>query len=389
MGQVTGEETGFIDASGWLLSSRAPVETFYRMAGCSFLLRGSGGLVEHVRRECRSLAVPMLPSVDIEFDFRRQLPSMPSYSLAGTIKIGASYYEARSGRVSYQVHSTADGFLVYVLNDVPRRRPIPNPIRRFHDWNFQVPEENAAKDFLYGVFGYLTQLVNMRRGCSYLHASSFERRGEGIALIAWRGIGKTAAMLKLVGEHGWNYLSDDLAVIGPPRELSRSAQRIQLYAYNLAGEDNLTRRIFSHRSYWDRCAWEFRKHWHGVGQTRRRVDAEELFGEAAVSVRATLRSPVLMERSNVSGFEMEPISTAELAHRSAYIILRELESLVEIASAVNAFGPGFGAMAPDIFLTETSDLLEDRFEGLAASRLRIPIEATAASLAEYLQATFG
>jgi len=338
-----------------------------------------------VRAECRRLEIGTAAPIDLEFDFCSELPVIPSYSLAGTIRIGECCYEAHCTRVTYQVHPTESGFHVYVLNEVPRRRPVPNPIRRFHDWNFQVPEENAAKDFLYGVFGYLTQLVGMRRGYSYLHASSFERQGDGIALIAWRGIGKTAAMLKLVDEHGWKYLSDDLAIIGPPRELSRSAQRIQLYAYNLTGEDALFRRIFSQRSYWDRCAWEFRKQWHGLGQTRRRVDAEDLFGVDAVSATATLRSPVLMERSNVSAFHSEPISTMELAHRSAHILLRELEPLVEIAAAVNALNPGFGLMAPDTFLSETSALLEERFAGVSALRLRIPIEATSASLADYLR----
>lgn len=391
VGHGGGKAVGPCDGPRDLSSSHADAveETFYRLGACAFSIRGRGGLADHVRAECRFLAVAEIGETDIVFDFRSKLPPLESYSLATPVKVSDRCYEAEWGRVTYRVRPTPRGFHVSMANEVKRRHGVPDPLRRFHDWNFQTPEENAAKDFVYGVLGYLTQLVNIGRGSSYLHASSFERMGQGIALIAWRGIGKTAAMLKLVAEHRWKYLSDDLVVIGPPRALSRSAQRIQLYAYNLADENALVRRIFANRSYWDRWAWEFRKQRHGAAGVRRRIEAEELFGAEAISSGAPLVHPILMERADVPDFTRAAMSAAELARCSAHMLLRELDPFVEVATAVNTLNPELGLTTPDIFLGKTTALLEERFRGLEPIRVRIPIDAAPVALAAYLEALVG
>lgn len=380
---------GHFDNLGDVAGFSAITESFYCIGNCVFVLAGTGGFVEHVRAECAPLEIAATTSVDIHFDFRQILPPMPGYTVAAPLKIGDGCYETLRDRVAYQVRTLQTGYQVYVLNDIKRKHNVPDLVRRFHDRDFHTPEENAAKDFVYGVLGYLVQIVNLSRGTSYLHASSFEKGGRGIALIAWRGIGKTAAMLKLVNEYGWKYLSDDLAVVGPPQNLSRSARLIQLHGYNLCGEKALTRRIFLQRNYWDRWAWAFRKQRHGLAGVRRRVSAEELFGADAIAAAAPLVSPILMERADISNFQIEPISTTDLAQRAANIVLTELEPFVEIATALKAFAPAMGFPGPDEFLEHTIAVLEDRFAGLDAQHIRVPITATPNALAAYLQATLG
>jgi hypothetical protein len=368
---------------------RTRTESFYRLGGCTFRLGGTGGFVEHVRAECAPLEIPAAAALDIDFNFQSYLPPMPGYSIAAPLKIGDGRYEAVCGRVAYQVDPGLAGYRVYVAKDVKRKHRVPDPVRRFHDWNFHTPEENAAKDFIYGVLGYLAQIVNLERGTSYLHACSFERNGRGIALMAWRGIGKTTAMLKLVNEHKWKYLSDDLAVLGPPRTLSRSAQRIQLYAYNLIDEEMLTQRIFSRRTYWDRSAWAFRKWRYGLAGVRRRIAAEDLFGAHAVAHSAPLVVPVLMERADTSDFECATMSSSELARRAAHIMLTELSPFVEISAALKAFDPSTELPGPDLFLARTIEVLDERFAGLHARRVRVPIGARPAALAAYLHDLLG
>ncbi len=364
-------------------------ESFYRLGGCTFRLGGTGGLIDHVRAECAPLEISHSGTVDIDFNFQSFLPPMPGYSIAAPLKIGDGRYETVCGRIGYQVHPGATGYRVYIAKNIKRKHRVPDPVRRFHDWNFHTPEENAAKDFVYGVLGYLAQIVNLERGTSYLHACSFEREGRGIALIAWRGIGKTTAMLKLVNEHGWKYLSDDLAVVGPPQTLSRSAQRIQLYAYNLADEELLTQRVFSRRTYWDRSAWAFRKWRYGLAGVRRRVAAEDLFGVHAIAESAPLVDPVLMERADIGDFECEPMPASELARRAAHIMLTELSPFVEISAALKAFDPSIGLPAPDLFLARTVAVLDARFAGLKPRRIRVPIDAKPAALAAYLHRLLG
>ena len=364
-------------------------ERIYCIGNCIFSLRGGGAFIDHVRAECAPLEIVRTGDVDIEFDFRENLPPMPGYTSATPLKIGDGCYETTCGRVTYQVCYTPQRYVVYVLRDIKRRHNVPDPLRRFRDRDFLAPEESAAKDFIYGVLGYLVQIVNLDRGASYLHACSFEKEERGIALVAWRGIGKTTAMLKLVGEYGWKYLSDDLAMLGPPRTLSRSARRIQLDGYNLLGEEALRRRIFSQRNYWDRCAWAFRRQRYGLSGVRRRVSPEDIFGATAVAVSAPLVSPILMERADIPDFRCEFLSTGELADRAAHIVLTELDPFVEISAALRAFAPSIGLPAPDVFLKRTVAVLEDRFAGLDVCRVRVPVDASPRVLADYLQALLG
>ena len=360
-----------------------------RLGSCIFRLRGSGAFIDHVRRECAPLETPSASAIDIDFIFQSELPALPAYTVATPLKIGAGRYETICGRVVYQVRPRAGGFCVYVLKDIKHRWHVPEPVRRFHAADFLSPEETAAKDFVHGVLGYLVQVVNLGRGTSYLHASSFAKEGWGVALIAWRGIGKTDAMVKLVNEHGWKYLSDDVAVIGPPRTLSRSARFIQLNAYNLVGDEVLTRRIFGDRLTWNRWAWAFRKQRYGGGGVRRRMSAEALFGAEAVAHSAALDVPIILERADVTAFGNQPLSTGELAARAAHILLMELGAAVEISSALKAFAPSFPLPGPDEFLRQTTAVLEDRFRGLGARRIRVPLDTTSGALADYLQSILG
>jgi hypothetical protein len=257
---------------------------------------------------------------------------------------------------------------------------------RARDWTFLSTEEIRAKNFMYGVFDYVTQIAGLPLGQSYFHASSVERDGEGTAIVAWGGIGKTSAALKLITEHGFRFLSDDLGLVDEAGMLWRTPKRLQVYAYNLAGEAQLRSMLLDGRTALDRAAWAWKLRRRGTKGVRRRVSAETLFGASSVARRAPLRRIFCLERGDARDFEARPISTEELTRRAAEVAMHEIEPFGLISRALHS-----GHHAPllptqDEVVAATRAVLRRAFDGIPVLNVRIPAAASPTALASYLLA---
>lgn len=189
----------------------------------------------------------------------------------------------------------------------------PGWLLRTGSSKYLLRSEKVAKNFMYNIFDFVTQLANLRLGQSYIHASSFVRQERAVAVVAWGGVGKTTALLKLVGASGWSFLSDDLGLIDDTRTLWRTPKRLQVYGYNVAGEEATYRALMmSGRNVVDRAAWHVRRWTAGPKRVRRRVSAEELFGPEQTAVRAELTDLFFMERADVAKLSAAPIDSAEI-----------------------------------------------------------------------------
>jgi hypothetical protein len=269
-------------------------------------------------------------------------------------------------------------------DDTGRRYRWFSPYYRARDWTFLSGEEIRAKNFMYGVFDYLTQVAQLDLGQSYFHASSVEREGEGTAIVAWGGIGKTSAALKLITEHGFRFLSDDLGLVDDAGTLWRTPKRLQVYAYNVAGEERLRSMLLDGRSALDRAAWAWKLRRRGPKGVRRRVSAEQLFGAASVADRAALRRVFCLERGDAREFDAREISADELARRAAEVAMQEIEPFGLVSRALHS-----GHLAPllptqDEVSAGTRAVLRRAFEGIPILNVRIPAGASPAALATYL-----
>lgn len=61
----------------------------------------------------------------------------------------------------------------------------------------------------------LLELKLLQKGHAFIHAACVERNGEGIMITAPPDTGKTFTTIKLVMEHGYSHMSDDMTIIGP------------------------------------------------------------------------------------------------------------------------------------------------------------------------------
>jgi hypothetical protein len=390
----------------------------YRLGRLPFTLAGEGECARYLETELESVRdpAPQRDAPRIAFEIVPALPPLadytatqPAYAMAGAFRVAHNDVTYHVSELDAEVHDErslprttvhgeaggqrsgallpAGGLRVAVRrDDNGRRYRWFSAYYRARDWTFLSGEENRAKNFMDGVFDYLTQIAQLELGQSYFHASSVERGGEGTAIVAWGGIGKTSAALKLITEHGFRFLSDDLGLVDESGTLWRTPKRLQVYAYNVAGEERLRSMLLEGRSALDRGAWAWKLRRRGAKGVRRRVSAEQLFGAEAVAHRAPLRRVFCLERGDARDFEAHAISAEELARRAAEVVMQEIEPFGLISRALHS-----GHRAPllptqDDVIAATRAVLRRAFDGIPVSNVRIPVGASPGALASYLLA---
>lgn len=315
-----------------------------------------------------------------------ELPAMNDAVHMAPVTVFPDGFAHVAGRVQYQVRRAPDALHVHV--HVPStgfpRSLSPLGLQRFSHFNYLSHAERRVKSFVYDIFDYAAQEAQLSLGQSFVHASSLERDGDAVALLAWGGIGKTTSMLKLVLEDGWRFLSDDLGVIDADGMLHRSPKRMQVYGYNLRGQERIAEAFLGQRSAMDRISWEIFKVIKGNQRVRRRVSAEEMFGETRVAKSGKLTRAIFLERHSGGEFRRAEVSATALAMRCASILSRELDSFAIVTNA--AHGAGTDVMRT---LGESEraafEILERDFARVKCEVVGIPKTAGPDALVDFLR----
>ena len=359
----------------------------HRLGRLGITVRGSDPILPYLFAELEPLRTDDSPDARITFDFG-PVPRLQGAVLLSPLQVAADAYVARYGGLEYHVSGSAPSFQVHVrsVSGFAAEKMI-GTLLRATDRNYLVPSEKVAKNFMYNVFDYLTQLANVAVGQSYIHASSFERDGDVVAMAAWGGVGKTTAMLKLVSERGWRFLSDDLGLVDDDGTVWRTPKRLQVYAYNVQGQPRLYRTLMAGRSPTNRAAWHLRRAVSGVDKVRRRVSAEELFGPSGVATRGRLAHVFSMERADVPSLRLEPISLDEVVRRSSATMMREVQPLADLISAMYSGGSHPVLPTHAEFMERTSATLSRALANARLSLIRVPLRTNPDELADFLVRT--
>ncbi len=302
-------------------------------------LEGEGAVFGALRSELlENLEVTEVPT-SIEFRIFPELPDR-TYRQNGCIRISGNILSVDMMGMRYEMTSLSNPTSIAVAFD-PRRSLISQTaprVAQLRNWNYLSQSEELAKNFMYDLFDWSTQLAQLRQGQSYIHASSVQRGDRGLAILGWGGVGKTTSLLKLVIEHGWKFLSDDLGVIDSTGMLYRAPKRLQIYGYNCSGQSHITNRLMAGRSFEDRLNWRARLLFFGGKAVRRRISASDLFGPDALGDAAQLTDIIYLERTSSSDYSMSEMSTAEAARRMAAIVMAEIEPFSRIVREAEAAG---------------------------------------------------
>jgi hypothetical protein len=360
---------------------------FYKLGPLTFSLSGRDPILPYLQREIAPLEVPSASEPRLTFEFDRELPEIAHHVRLPPLDVGSDYYLARHSGLEYHVSANGEWLRVRIRSAARLRleRLAPRWLRRTVDWNYLLPYETVAKNFMYDVFDYLSQLAHLSLGASYVHASSFERDGRGVAIVAWGGAGKTTTMLKLVAEDSWRFLSDDLGLVDESGVLWRTPKHLQVYAYNVQGQDHLYRTLMAGRSLLDRAAWWGRALVLGPKLVRRRVSAESLFGATGVAKSAPLTDLFFLERADVRRFDCRSISTEELIRRAATTLLKEMQPMGDLTAAMYS-GEWHPILPPqDQFVEAGRAILAKAFSHVEPRLIRVPLSAGPDALADYIR----
>jgi hypothetical protein len=360
------------------------MDNLYQIGKLVFALSGDDQVLPHLREELSPVNISEKKPLLI-FKFGKVSKDLPGGIYVSPVICNEDEFVYAGNGFLYRVKEQ-DGVLeVHIQsNYISRRKRMFPSFFKIKDWNFLLPAEQLAKNFMYGVFDYLTQIQNLRVGQSYMHASSFTKDSKTVAVVAWGGIGKTTSMLKLVTEDNWKFLSDDLGIIDENGFIYRSPKKMQIYAYNLVGEPKLKEMLLKGRPFVDILNWYYRKARYGIKKVRRRVSADELFKEQ-VGVSAKLTDVFFIERAAVNDFETQPISIDELAGKAASTVMSEIDPYHKIVAAIYSVQTKSIIPPYQEIFDRTKQMLTKAFSHCSPMLIKIPLNASPNELADFLR----
>lgn len=366
------------------------MQKYYQLGRLKFKISGEDKILPFLIRELESIEVETNDLDILEFNFGLPKGQIKNGVYVAPVICSETELIFNEGVFKYSLEEQKQKFVIKLNSaTLSTKKELLPKVARFIDWNYLLPAEQLAKNFMYGVFDYLSQIKNLTVGQSYIHASSFQKGDQAVAVIAWGGIGKTTAMLKLVMEDNWKFLSDDLGVIDEEGFLYRTPKKMQIYAYNLEGESILKDSLLKNRLLLDRMNWQYKKYKKGKKGVRRRVSAEELFGNESIACKAKLTNAFFIERADNKEFSSKPITVRELAERSSKTVMSEIDPYHKIETAVYSVQKQSLIPRYQDLLKNTEHILLNAFEHVQPVLIKIPLNATPDDLAGYLRNYLG
>ena len=361
------------------------MNTLYQLGNLVFALSGHDQVLPHLRKEFESIEISEDKRPMLIFRFGKVSRDMSNGIFVSPV-ICTEREISYSGNGFFYRVAEEGGVLTVDIESIKiggKKEMFPR-LAKIKDWNFLLPTEQLAKNFMYDVFDYLTHIQHIGIGQSYVHASSFTKDHRTVAIVAWGGIGKTTSMLKLVVEDKWKFLSDDLGIIDENGVIYRSPKKMQIYAYNLEGQPALQKMLLHGRSTIDLLNWYYRKAKYGIKKVRRRVSAEELF-KGNVGVRSKVTDVFFIERASVADFEMHPITADELAAKAAWTVMSEIDPYHTIAAAIYSVQTTSIIPPYEHVFKMTKQVLGKAFSSTSPVLIQIPLSATPDQLADFLR----
>ena len=244
-------------------------------------------------------------------------------------------------------------------------------IRQLRNAEFHRPTDDAGKH-LHELMLVGTAQMFFPDRLLFVHGSAMVApNGDGVIIGGTGGVGKTSLCLELARSGGFGFLADDMVGVDPSGVVHLNASWPKIYAYNVAGDPELERRLLAGRSLVDRLHWYARR--HAPSRVRRAIDPRVL--HAAVAESAPLRRVYLVFRTDDTDVRVEAVSPSVAADVSACIIDAEHAELGRHArwTHVNRTVAARPPLTPDWGASSWSPALADRFRAAQCAIVRVPV----------------
>lgn len=342
----------------------------WKLGNITIAASGTGKVFDEVCAELSEVLQASDSAVDIEYAFEAIENEAP-LATTGSVSITSEGIIIKESGITAQLAKGELFKKILIHVEQPKHKsPFLKGMNRFRDWNFLTETESVAKNFMYCMFDWTSQLLQLQHEQSYIHASSMERDGKGLAIMGWGGVGKTTSALKLVQEEGWRFLSDDLGIIDEEGTLFPAPKRLQIYGYNTQNQPLIADALLKGRGIMDKMNWNWRMRRYGGNRVRRRISAPEMFGSDRIGSPIKLTNLLFLQKSGRAQSEIEDLSPQMAARRMASIVLAEIEPYGSYSREAVAAGSSTLPSAADIEL-RTVEVLEKAFAKAECYQLNV------------------
>lgn len=244
---------------------------------------------------------------------------------------------------------------------------LPAPVYRVAHPAYLSQAEHMASTFMGEVFVGVTHEYGLAAGQFYLPAAAATHGDRTLAIVGPGASGKSGSVLRLCLNHGWKYLSDDMALIRDAGVVEVSPKPIEVAARNLAGDGRLRAWLSENRSPLDRLAWQAHARLRAGRGLRRVAPACELLGADHVGSPQQLTDVIIVERTGVGPVEVREDSRALAT--SAVIRLLEAE---QAHSALSRPGALLQSIDPAAARSAQRDMIDRVLEGARLIEISLP-----------------
>lgn len=205
--------------------------------------------------------------------------------------------------------------------------------------NYLSRREVTAKNLIYDALEPILHLSMLQNNRGFLHASSIMYSDEIMLFSGGVGAGKTGICIEMIDRGGYKFMSDDLSLIGTDGIAYVYPKRMQIYAHNTQGNQNLLSCIMKNRGLLDKMQWKLRERFKGPKRVRRRVSPVTVFGRDKIGDRGKISKVIHIIRSNNSYMKFKKLNSEELADRCANVIADEFSNFFAYMRVWHAMDP--------------------------------------------------
>jgi hypothetical protein len=234
-------------------------------------------------------------------------------------------------------------------------------------------------------------------GYTFLHAAAVAKDGSAFILPSWGGVGKTASVVKLIREHDYQLLGDDLVILGRNGDVYAFPKVFVLYAYHknlfpeiLSGPGRKGHLVSGKlSSVLSKILPQIKillRNVPGLLSFARRHNPQayritpfKIFKEEQIAIKARLASAMWLERLYIKETITVPITHQLLASKSVMIMIHELFDGC-ISNAIIALCGE--CISHEVLFDKSVEIAKSAIENVPVCQLHIPVEYPIESVAD-------
>jgi len=226
-----------------------------------------------------------------------------------------------------------------------------------------------------------------------IHGSAIANSEEEVFIFGGTGgVGKTSLMLELVGEQGYKFLADDIAILDEQGTVLANLAFPKIYGYNTLGYPKMLKKLLANRSFLDRAAWKLKMNRSGPQSVRRRVNPVEFF-DRRVALQGRLKTLFLLFRRDQPNLSVDSLSPSDATQMNLNVMKSEYSILYNHLHWYRFNCIGRGAELDSRFAYETfwenSHRIQSRvLENISCKMINVPLDMTAQELKQQMMPHF-